>query len=130
MVLFDTGALRDARGYSATSEAFEIGTRRIAVTILCCERTPRRIARRSLGGDKNASLATAGDHVGLIVEPESPALAQNLARGLEITPVGHDLSEPVVLDLRHVDRCIPCGKKGRGADRVIRNLARQRVHVV
>src|SRR5262249_57893381 len=95
-VLFAPGALRDAGGYPATSEAFEIGPRRIAVTILCCERTPRRIARRSLGGDKNASLATAGDHVGLIVEPESPALAQNLARGLEITPVAHHPRQPGV----------------------------------
>ena len=54
---------------------------------------------------------------------------QRLARRLDVTAVGIDVGQPVVLDLRHVDRRVPGGEQRRSADRR-RDFRRQRVHVV
>ena len=63
------------------------------------------------------SLAPPRDHVGLVVEPQPAVLAQHLAGGIEIAAVGDHLGQPVVLDLRHVDRGVPGREQRRGADR-------------
>src|SRR4029453_5436795 len=76
------------------------------------------------------SLAPTRDHVGFVVEPEPAVFAQNLAGGVEIASAGDDLGEPVVFDLRHVDCGVPRRKQRGGADRLIRDLARQGVHLV
>src|SRR5262245_48147519 len=53
------------------------------------------------------SLAPARDHIGFVVEPKSAALVQHLAGGVEIAAVRHHVAEPVILDLRHIDRGVP-----------------------
>src|SRR5216110_2210881 len=75
------------------------------------------------------SIPAPRDHVGLIVEPQAAMLAQHLARRLEIAPVAHHTVEPRVFDLRDVNRGVPGGERGRGADR-FRYLGGQRVHLV
>ncbi len=74
------------------------------VTMDICGCREFGLLRREFG---EASLAPARDHVRFVVEPERPMLAQNLARRFQITAVGHNIREPVILDLRHVDRRIP-----------------------
>jgi hypothetical protein len=44
-------------------------------------------------------------------------LLQHLARRIKIAAVGYDLAQPVVLDLRNVDRGIPGREQRRGANR-------------
>ena len=68
-------------------------------------------------GSASPSLAPARDHVGFVEEPERAVLLQHLARGFEIAAVGGGLRDPVVLDLRHIDRGVPGREQRRGADR-------------
>src|SRR6266853_2511415 len=75
------------------------------------------------------SVALARDHVGLVEEPQALVATQHLLRGLEISAVSHDLAQALILDLRHVNGGVPCGEKGRGADRVA-DFLRERVHLV
>ena len=44
-------------------------------------------------------------------------------------PMAHGFGEPVILDLRHIDRRVPGGKQGRGAD-VIDHLVGGELQVV
>src|SRR5215831_10417443 len=60
-------------------------------------------------------FAPTRDHIGFVVEPEAAALVQHLARGIEIAAVGDDVGEPVVLDLRHIDRRVPGREQRRGS---------------
>src|SRR6187431_377973 len=53
------------------------------------------------------SVPPPRDHEGFVVEPEAAALLQDLAGGVEIASVGHHVAQPVVLDLRDVDRGVP-----------------------
>src|SRR5262249_35782389 len=73
------------------------------------------------------SLAAAGDHVRLVPEPESAVFAQDLGGGFDVACVIRDLCQAFVLDLVHVDRCIPGGPRGRGSNRAF-DLRWQRVH--
>src|SRR6266705_6314188 len=75
------------------------------------------------------SVALARDHVGFVEEPQALVATQYLLRGLEIAAVSHDLAQALVLDLRHVNGCVPRGEKRRGADRVA-DFLRERVHLV
>src|SRR5215470_6636550 len=84
---------------------------------------------QSLSAPRASSVAPARDHKGFIVEPEPAVLLQHFARRIEIAAVGHDLAQPVILDLRDVDRGIPGCEQRRGADRA-GQLGWQRVHVV
>src|SRR3989442_3061489 len=77
----------------------------------------------------SVSVALAGYDIGLVQEPQGTVLLQHFARGVEILRAAEHLGEPLVLDLRDVDRGVPGGEQGRGAD-ARRDLGRQRVHVV
>src|SRR6266704_1038400 len=77
----------------------------------------------------SASVALARDHVGLVEEPQSPVAAQHVPRGFEVAPVAHDFAQALILDLRDINRGVPRGEQGRGADRVADFLV-QRVHLI
>src|ERR1700722_3457588 len=74
-------------------------------------------------------IASARNHKGFIVEPQASVLPQRPVGGFEIAPVAHRGSKPLVLDLRHIDGCVPGCEQRRRADRAA-DLIRQRVHVV
>ena len=66
----------------------------------------------------NASLiAPPRDHIGLIVQPQTIMLLQDCLGRFEILPLGDDRPEFVILDLGHIDRGVPGGEQGGGADR-------------
>src|ERR1700733_8598269 len=67
------------------------------------------------------------DHVALVEKPQPAALAQHRTRCVDIAVA--DFGEPVVLDLRHIDRRVPRREQRRGADR-LGDFRRQRVHDV
>src|SRR5215813_10389659 len=76
------------------------------------------------------SLATPSrDDVGFVEEPQAAVPAQHVAGGVEIAAIVDDRGEAMVFNLGHVNRRVPGGKQGRGADR-IRQFRGQRVHVV
>src|SRR5262245_16161426 len=62
------------------------------------------------------SAAPARDDVGFVEEPQASVPAQYLLRGVEIASVIDYGGEAVVFDLGHVDRSVPGGEQGRGAD--------------
>src|SRR3954464_5693623 len=61
-------------------------------------------------------ISSPRDHIGFIVEPQPAVLAQHLAGRVEIAAVQHHVAEPVVLDLRNVDRGVPRRERRRRAD--------------
>src|SRR5688500_10066729 len=65
---------------------------------------------------RSDSVALAGNDIGLVQEPEGAMLLQHFARRVEILRAAEDLGEALVLDLRHVDRRVPCGEQRRCAD--------------
>ena len=56
-------------------------------------------------------------------------LLQHVAGGINVAAVAVDVGQPVVLDLRNVDRRVPGGEQRRGADRG-GNLRTSKLHVV
>ena len=56
-------------------------------------------------------------------------LLQHPVGGLQIAAVAHHLGEPVVLDLRDIDRGVSGREQGRGSDRA-GNLVGQRMHLI
>src|SRR5690349_15136288 len=74
-------------------------------------------------------VALARDHKRFIPEPEAAIFAQHVLRRLEIGAAADRFGETPVLDLRHIDRGVPGGKEGRGADAVA-DLGGERVHLV
>jgi hypothetical protein len=56
-------------------------------------------------------------------------LLEHAVGGFEVAAVADHFRQPVVLDLRHVDRSVPCREQRRRPDRSA-DLVRQRVHVV
>src|SRR6185436_12038090 len=65
---------------------------------------------------RRSSIALAGNDIGFIQEPEAAVLLQHLARRIEVAAAAQRLAEARVVDLRDVDRRIPCGEQGRSAD--------------
>src|SRR5437762_9653 len=62
------------------------------------------------------SVALAGYDIGLVQEPEGTMLLQHFARSVEIFRLAEHPAQSLVLDLRHIDRCVPGGEQRRGAD--------------
>src|SRR5690606_1791936 len=71
----------------------------------------------------------ARNNEAFVVKPQALVLLQNLGRIPQIIARGVDLLEAHVLDLRHVDRRVPCGEQ-RGCAYALLHLARQRMHLV
>jgi hypothetical protein len=46
-----------------------------------------------------------------VVEPKPPVFLQHLLCRVEISAVGDDGVEPLILDLIHIDRRVPCCEK-------------------
>src|SRR5580658_473915 len=87
---------------------------------------------RSLRFEADATsdrVPLAGDHVGLVPEPQATILPQDLAGRFEPSPADHRLRQPLVLDLRHINRRVPGGEQCRGPDRRT-DLTRQRMHTI
>src|SRR4051794_29620058 len=84
--------------------AAERGASMVAsATVICLSRC-RTENRFPLFLASLLSIPSPRDHVGLVVEPQPAVLAQHLARRIEIAAVADHAAEPVVLDLRHVNR--------------------------
>src|SRR3970282_25241 len=69
------------------------------------------------------SVALAGNDIGFVQEPEAAVLLKDLARRLEVLRCAQHFAQPLIVDLRHVDRGVPGGEQRRGAD-AGRDLAR------
>src|SRR5712691_5470033 len=65
----------------------------------------------------SASVALAGNHEGLVEEPQAGVALQHIPRRLEIAAVAHHFGEALILDLGHVDSGVPGRKQGRRAYR-------------
>src|SRR5690348_5928632 len=87
------------------------------------------VEKKGVGGRRGHSVAATRHDEGLIVEPETPVLLQDLLRRLEVRAALDDRIEPLVLDLIDIDRRVPGGEQRRGADAVA-DLRRKRVHLV
>src|SRR5215468_3464111 len=81
-------------------------------------------ASRALCGE-----TVAGDDIRLVLEPETAVPLQHFARCVEIARVAHDRLEPLVLDLRDIDRGVPSSEQCGGPDRRA-DLRGQRMHVI
>src|SRR5215469_11501953 len=64
----------------------------------------------------SAGIPLAGNHIRFVPEPEATMLAQYLLGRIEIGAAADDLGQSLVLDLRDIDRGVPGGEQGRGAD--------------
>src|SRR5216684_773667 len=117
-------------GRVASNEA-----RAVKATMHCCADDSADLARTWAARTwafmiSGLSLATPSrDDVGFIEEPQAAVPAQHVAGGVEIAAVVDDGGQAMVFNLGDVDRRVPGGKQGRGADR-IRQFRGQRVHVV
>src|SRR5471030_975593 len=63
------------------------------------------------------SISMPGNNEGLVPKPEPAVLVQDVAGNVEVTPIADYAFETRILDLPHVDRCVPSRKQRRRADR-------------
>src|ERR1039458_1433578 len=62
------------------------------------------------------SISMPGNNEGLVKKPEPAVFVQDFAGNVEVTPIANYAFETCILDLPHVDRCVPSRKQRRRAD--------------